>query len=68
MVFRSRNLCCKENVAMRFLFKVSVLHVGGSNINQLSVAMEMLQWLPFALLLNYKILLTAVNTIKPPFT
>jgi len=68
IVFRSRNLCYKENVAMPSLYSVSALHVAGSNINQLNVAMEMLQWVPFALLLSYKIFITAVNTIKLPFT
>jgi len=64
MVFRLRNLCRKENVAMRSLFSVSALHVGGSTIKQLSVAMEMLKWVPSALLLSYKIFLTAVDTIN----
>ena len=61
MVFRLRNLCRKENVAMRSLFSVSALHVGGSTIKQLSVAMEMLKWVPSALLLSYKIFRTAVR-------
>jgi hypothetical protein len=53
---------------MPSLLNVSALNVGGSNIKQFSVAMEMLQWVLFALLLNHKIFLTAVNTTKLLFT
>lgn len=43
-----------------FPFIVVGVGVAASNIKLFNVAMEVQQWIPFALLLSYKIFLTAV--------
>lgn len=47
---------------MHSLYIVVDLHVAVNNIKPLTVAMEMQEWVLFALLSSYKVFLTAVNT------
>jgi hypothetical protein len=60
-VARSCNHCCYENATTHFLCIVD-LHVAVNNMKLLTVTMETQEWAPFALLLIYEILPTAVNS------
>ena len=64
IVARSRNHCCHANATIRSLFIVVGVYVAVSNIKVFIIAMEMQQWLPFALLSKYKIFRAAVNNNK----
>jgi hypothetical protein len=46
-------------------FIVAGVDVAINNINVISVAMEMEQWVPFALLVSYEIFRTIVNINNP---
>jgi hypothetical protein len=63
IVARSRKYCCHEKARKRSLFIVAGVDVA-ANIKLFSVAMEMQQWIPFALLSIYKIFYTADNNNK----
>jgi hypothetical protein len=62
-LLRSRDNCCHGNATICSLFIVV-----GTNvvvvIKVFSVSMEMQQWVPFALLSNYKIFRTAAHNNK----
>ena len=60
IVARSPNHCCHEKATFLFLFIVAV-GVAVNNVKVFSFAMEMQQWVTFALLSNYKIFRVAVN-------
>jgi len=62
-VARSPNHCCHENATSLFLFIV-VVGVAVNNIKVFFVAMEMQQWVTFALLSSYKIFRVAVTNNK----
>jgi hypothetical protein len=55
------NHCCNVNKTIHCLFIVD-LHVA-VKIKVFSVAMEMQQWVPFALLFSYRTFCTTVNNI-----
>jgi hypothetical protein len=61
IVARSRNYCCHGNSIIRSLFIVLCVEVAVNNMKVFGVTMEMQQWVPFALLSNYKIFRTAAN-------
>jgi hypothetical protein len=63
IVARSPNHCCHENAALIFLLIVA-LSVTVNNIKVFSVAIEMQQWVTFALLTSYKIFRVALNSNK----
>jgi hypothetical protein len=54
MVARSCNHCCHGNTTAHSFCIVVYLHVAVSNIKLFSIAMEMQQWVPLALLSSYK--------------
>lgn len=60
IVARSPNQCCHENATFLLLFIVAV-GVAVNNVKVFSAAMEMQQWVTFALLSSYKIFRVAVN-------
>lgn len=55
-----RNYCCQRNTTIR-AFCIVDAYVAVNNTS-VSVATEIQQWAPFALLSRYKIFRTAVNT------
>ena len=57
---RSRNHCCHRNATILSIFTV----IGVTITKLFDVATEMQQWVPLALLREYKILRTIVNTIR----
>jgi hypothetical protein len=57
----SPNHCCHGNATTRSVFIFVDLYVAVNNIKVYSVAMEMQQWVPFALMPSCKVFLTAVN-------
>jgi hypothetical protein len=61
---RSHNHCCHVKAKMCSLFVVVELYVPVNDIKKLNFAMEMQEWVPFALLSLYKIFRTAVNSIN----
>jgi hypothetical protein len=63
-VGRSRTNCCHGNATIPSLFIVGV-DVTGSNTKVFSVAMEIQQWFPFALLLSYKVFRTFCREVIP---
>jgi hypothetical protein len=58
---RLRNGCCRLNATIRSVFVVPCVDAAVSNIKLFIVAIEMQQWVPFSLVSNYRIFLTAVD-------
>jgi hypothetical protein len=63
IVARSPKHCCHQNETFLFLFIVAV-GVAVNNIKVFSGAMEMQQWVTFALLSSYKIFRVVDNNNK----
>jgi hypothetical protein len=64
MVARLCNHCCHGNTTAHSLCIFINLHAAVSNIKLFSIAMEIQQWVPFALLWSYELFHTAVNHIN----
>jgi hypothetical protein len=60
-VSRSRNHCCREKAAIFSLFIVVGVDVAVHSIKVFIIAMELQEWVRFALLSRYRIFHTAVN-------
>jgi hypothetical protein len=54
IVTSSRNHCCRGNTIMRSVFTVVGVDVAVNSRKTFSIIMEIKQWVPFALLSNYK--------------
>jgi hypothetical protein len=61
---RSPNHCCHGKATMRSPCIVFHLHVTVNNINLVNVAIQIQQWMHFALLLSYKTFVIAFNNMQ----